>query len=186
VKNNKTRRITFGGGCFWYTEAIFQEIAGVINTIAGYSGGHTDYSPTYRQICTGITGHAQVVQLEYDENMISYEELLIIFMTSHNPTKNYLQVADKGSQYKSIIFYENENEKAITDNLIKELQPYFNKSIVTEVKRFERFIKAEERFQKYYQLQKQFNYCNTVIRPKVQRFKTQYKERLKESFFTLY
>ncbi|WP_396638528.1 peptide-methionine (S)-S-oxide reductase MsrA [Maribacter sp. R77961] len=178
-QNNFTMLATFGGGCFWCTQAIFQEVRGVINVTSGYSGGNIADYPSYHAKCSGMIGHAQVVQLEYDPNVISYEELLIIFMTTHDPTLLNQQGTDIGLQYRSIIFYENVKERAIIDIVIKELQPYFDKPIVTEVKRYERFFKAEERQQQYYQLNKQYGYCTTVMEPKMAQFRKQYAERLK-------
>lgn len=176
---HKTKLATFGGGCFWCTEAIFQEVQGVHTVTSGYSGGNTDDCPSYHAVCSGMTGHAEVIQVEYDPEVIHFEELLVIFMTTHNPTLLNRQGADRGTQYRSIIFYETVKEKAIVDLVIKELQPFFDKPIVTEVKRFERFFKADERHQKYYQLNKQFGYCTAVIEPKLAKFRKQYAEKLR-------
>ncbi|WP_299677111.1 peptide-methionine (S)-S-oxide reductase MsrA [uncultured Dokdonia sp.] len=181
---NDTKFLTLGGGCFWCTEAIFQEVNGVVNVTSGYSGGTTDDCPSYQTICKGMTGHAEVIQIEYEPEIVSLEELLIIFMTTHNPTSLNQQGADKGTQYRSIIFYETQREKVIIDTVIKELQPYFEKAIVTEIKPFNRFFKAEDRHQQYYQLNKQFGYCTAIIEPKLVKFRKQYAEKLKKSAST--
>lgn len=178
-QNQQSKLATFGGGCFWCTEAIFQEVNGVLNVTSGYSGGDVDECPSYYAVCSGMTGHAEVIQVEYDPEIIHFDEILTIFMTTHNPTALNRQGADKGTRYRSIIFYETLKEKAIIDLVINGLQNYFDKPIVTEVKRFERFFKAEERHQRYYQHNRQFGYCTTVIEPKLMKFRKRYAEKLR-------
>lgn len=170
---------TFGGGCFWYTKTIFLEVPGVLCVICGYSGGETNNYPSYRAISLEMKGHAQVVQLTYDPNVISYEELLVIFMATHNPTLLNKQGSDKGLQYRSIIFYENVRERAIIDIVIKELQPFFNQPIVTQVQRFERFFKAEEKHQQYYLLNKQYGYCTAIFTPNMAKIVEKYTACIK-------
>ena len=116
---------TFGGGCFWCTEAVFQEVKGVENVVSGYSGGNVPGKPTYREVCSGLTGHAEVVQVTFDANVISYEEILVIFMTTHDPTTINRQGADRGTQYRSVIYYNDETQKKIAEVVIKELAQYY-------------------------------------------------------------
>jgi len=179
MKDN-IQTVTFGGGCFWCTEAIFQEVAGVHKVFSGYSGGQTT-NPTYREVCSGMTGHAEVVQLTYDSSVISYEELLIIFMTTHNPTSLNRQGADSGTQYRSIIFYQNDTEKQTAEVVLKELQSYFDQPIVTELAFLDIFYKAEEGHQNYYRSNSQQGYCQAVIDPKLSKFRKLYADKLKKT-----
>jgi peptide-methionine (S)-S-oxide reductase len=126
---------TFGGGCFWCTEAVFQKVKGVEKVISGYSGGNVPGKPTYREISSGLTGHAEVIQITFDANTISYEDILVIFMTTHDPTTLNRQGADKGTHYRSVIFYHNENQKNISNEVLKQLQSYFDNKIVTEIRK---------------------------------------------------
>ncbi|MFT5892487.1 MAG: peptide-methionine (S)-S-oxide reductase [Dokdonia sp.] len=171
-----TKLVTFGGGCFWCNEAIFQEVNGVVGVTSGYSGGTTDYHPSYVEVCSGITGHAEVIQVEYDADIILFEELLVIFMTTHNPT---LLTQKKESQYRSIIFYENTREKAIIDLVLSEYQTFFDKPLRTEVKKYESFFKAEEEHQQYYKLNKESRYCVAVIEPKLVKFRRRHNTKVK-------
>ena len=123
------QQATFGGGCFWCTEAIFLEVKGIKKVVSGYSGGNAPGKPTYREICSGLTGHAEVIQVTYDENIISYESILIIFMTTHNPTQLNRQGADVGTQYRSVIFYHNTHQEKLAHLVIKELATHFNEKI---------------------------------------------------------
>jgi len=172
--------VTFGAGCFWCTEAIFQEVAGVHEVFSGYSGGATT-NPTYYEVCSGTTGHAEVVQITYDPSIISYEELLIIFMTTHNPTSLNRQGADRGTQYRSIILYQNTKEKEIAETVLTTLQPYFDKPIVTEIAPLNVFYKAEEGHQNYYRSNTQQGYCQVVIDPKLAKFRKLYADKLKKT-----
>ena len=122
---------TIGGGCFWCTEAVFEEVKGVEKVVSGYSGGTVPGRPTYREICSGLTGHAEVVQVTFDADVISYQDILIIFMTTHNPTTLNQQGADRGTQYRSVIFYHNEEQKKTAKLVLNELALYFEKPIVT-------------------------------------------------------
>lgn len=139
---NRVEIATLGGGCFWCIEAIFDEIDGVISVVSGYAGGSTQ-DPTYREVCNGNTGHAEVVQVSFDPAIVSYENLLRIFLTMHNPTSMNQQGADRGSQYRSVIFYHNEEQYQGVKEVIKELQPYFDKPIVTEVSPISPFLKQK-------------------------------------------
>jgi peptide-methionine (S)-S-oxide reductase len=173
---------TLGGGCFWCTEAVFSELRGVEKVESGYSGG-TVADPTYRQVCTGNTGHAEVVQITYNPEVISFKELLKIFFTSHDPTTLNRQGADVGTQYRSTILYHNSEQKKIAEQVIKEVKSarIWDKPIVTEVKQFEAFYKAEDLHQEYFKQNPGQAYCQLVIAPKVAKLRKQYREKLKAS-----
>lgn len=170
---------TVGGGCFWCTEAVFQEVKGVENVVSGYSGGNVPGRPTYREICSGLSGHAEVVQITFDANVISYEDILIIFMTTHDPTTLNRQGADRGTQYRSVIFYHNDNQKEIAEAVIKELTPYYENSIVTKVSEAVTFFEAEKEHQDFYQSNPNFGYCNFVIDPKLAKLRKLHSDKLK-------
>ena len=173
------RKATFGVGCFWCTEAIFQNLKGVVTVESGYSGGRIS-NPTYREVSSGITGHAEVIEFAYNPAEISYEDLVKIHLTTHNPTTLNQQGADMGTQYRSVIFYRNEEEKTIALNVIKELKATYDDMIVTEVAMFEHFYPAEDYHQNYYNENRDQNrYCAAVINPKLRKFKELYKEKLK-------
>ena len=129
--NNNIQIMTVGGGCFWCTEAVFQEVKGVKKVISGYAGGNVPGKPTYSEICSGLTGHAEVIQVTFDTNIISFEELLTIFMTTHDPTTLNRQGADIGTQYRSVIFYHTENQQKIATEVVKQLQSYYTNNITT-------------------------------------------------------
>ena len=179
MQQKKIKKATVGGGCFWCTEAIFRELKGVESVISGYSGGQAPGHPTYKEVCSGLTGHAEVVEITFDENEISYAEILTIFMTTHDPTTLNRQGADVGTQYRSVIFYENDEEKATAEQVVKEVQPYFEDKIVTEISPLEIFYKAEDYHQDYYNNNTSQGYCNAVISPKLAKFRKLYAERLK-------
>lgn len=166
-------KITFGGGCFWCTEAIFKELKGVTDVKSGYSGGHIK-NPAYREVCTGRTGHAEVIEITFDSDVVSFEELLLIHLSTHDPTTLNRQGADTGTQYRSVIFYRNEDEKAIAQSVIAEVQSSLNSPIVTEVAPFEVFYTAEESHQDYYRNNPDAGYCQAVIAPKLAKFKEVY------------
>jgi len=167
-------------GCFWCTEAIFKELKGVLNVESGYGGGDTK-NPTYKEVISGYTNHAEVIQVTYDKDIIAYEELLKIHLTTHDPTTLNQQGADKGTQYRSVIFYRNADEKDISLKVIEEIQSLFDNMIVTEVKGFESFYKAEVYHQDYYNLNPDKAYCRAVINPKLQKFKSLYQEKIKRT-----
>ncbi|WP_406682701.1 peptide-methionine (S)-S-oxide reductase MsrA [Seonamhaeicola sp. MEBiC1930] len=171
---------TFGGGCFWCTEAIFRELKGVEKVVSGYSGGSVPGKPTYREVCSGLTGHAEVVQVAFDGSIISYEELLIIFMTTHDPTTLNRQGADTGTQYRSVIYYHNNNQKEVAEAVVKDIAEYFDNPIVTEITALNIFYDAEDYHQDYYRNNTQQGYCNAVISPKLAKFRKLYAEKLKE------
>lgn len=158
----------FGGGCFWCTEAIFQRIDGVLEVKSGYSGG-TVPKPSYEEVCSGKTGHAEVILIKFDPAKTSYKELLRIFMTTHDPTYLNRQGNDVGTQYRSVIFYMDERQKDISQKYIKELEEsqIFLEPIITEIVKFEAFYEAEDYHQNYYQNNKNQPYCSMVIAPKL-------------------
>lgn len=170
---------TVGGGCFWCTEAIFQEVQGVEKVVSGYTGGNAPGKPTYREVCSGLTGHAEVIQITFDSDIISYEEILTIFITTHDPTTLNKQGADVGTQYRSSIFYNNEQQKETAAKVIETLQPYFENPIVTTLEELTIFYPAEEYHQDYYNQNKEQNYCNFVITPKLAKFRKMYADKLK-------
>ncbi len=167
-----TEVVTLGGGCFWCIEAIFEELHGVVLVESGYSGGRVD-NPTYEQVCTGKTGHAEVVQVTFDPKAISLKEILEVFLTVHDPTTLNRQGADTGTQYRSIIFYRNEEQKTVAERVILEMQKakLWNAPIVTEIAPFKAFYKAEDYHQGYYKMHTDEPYCRMVIEPKVRKFR---------------
>jgi peptide-methionine (S)-S-oxide reductase len=171
---------TFGNGCFWCTEAIFQDLNGVDKVVSGYTGGHVD-NPTYKQVCTGNTGHAEVLQITYDPKVISFEQLLEIFWQTHDPTTLNRQGNDVGTQYRSTIFYHNDQQKALAEKYRKELDASgaWDKPIVTTLEAFTKFYAAEDYHQNYFKLHGSEPYCSYVIRPKVDKFKKVFKDKLK-------
>ena len=177
--NNNIQLATFGGGCFWCTEAIFLEIKGVEKVESGYSGGNAPGYPTYREICSGLTGHAEVIQVTFDANIISYEELLFIFMTTHDPTTLNKQGADVGTQYRSVIFYHDENQKSIAETVVDKVAEFYENPIVTEISPLKIFYKAEDYHQDYYRNNKEQGYCSFVIMPKLSKLRKMHAERLK-------
>lgn len=178
--NSKYQIVTFGSGCFWCTEAVFQNVKGVISVISGYSGGTTK-NPTYEEVCGGKTGHAEVIQLKYNPDIISYDELLEIFWKSHDPTTLNRQGNDIGTQYRSVIFYHNEEQKKLAEYYKEKLDKakIFDKPIVTEVTKFKEFYPAEEYHQNYFENNPYQPYCIFVIKPKVEKFKEVFKNKLK-------
>lgn len=178
IKTKESKAI-FGGGCFWCTEAIFQRLKGVLHVESGYSGGKIK-NPTYREVTNGLTGHAEVVQVVYDTTHITYRDLIYIHLTTHNPCTLNRQGADIGSQYRSILFYRSEDEKKQAIEVMNELQSFFTEPIVTELKPFEAFYKAEDYHQNYYTTNTNQPYCQLVIEPKLEKFRKMYTEKLKE------
>ena len=174
----KTEKATFGGGCFWCVEAIYENVEGVSTSISGYEGGHTK-NPTYKQITTGTTGHAEVVQLEYNPKVVSYERLLDIFFSTHDPTTLNRQGADRGTQYRSIIFYHNETQKKQAEAAIKRWNESkaYKDPIVTKVEATQTFYPAEDYHQDYFENNPTQGYCRVVIQPKVQKFLAAEKKR---------
>ena len=166
---------TLGGGCFWCTEAIFQMLPGVKSVTSGYAGG-TKENPTYKDVCTGQTGHAEVIQIEFDPKLVSYEKILATFWEAHDPTTLNRQGADSGTQYRSIILYSNEAQKASAEKSKAEAQKLFHSPIVTEIVPLKKFYKGEDYHQDYYRNNSDAPYCRAVIRPKVEKFEEKLKE----------
>lgn len=181
VMNNQLDTATFANGCFWCTEAIFQDVKGVHDVTSGYTDGHTK-NPTYKEVCTGETGHAECLQITYDPAVISFDELLEIFWKTHDPTTLNRQGNDVGTQYRSGIYYHNEEQKQKAAHYKAELDKSgaFDKPIVTEIKPFSVFYPAEDYHQEYFNNNENQNpYCSMVIRPKVDKFRKVFKDKLK-------
>jgi peptide-methionine (S)-S-oxide reductase len=171
---------TIAGGCFWCTEAIFLELKGVEKVVSGYAGGHVE-NPSYEQVCTGRTGHAEAIQITYDPKVISYENILRVFFTTHDPTTLNRQGADVGPQYRSAVFYHNDSQKRAAEAVIREItaEGIWKSPIVTEVTAFSNFYAAEEYHQNYYARNSSQPYCRVVIEPKVAKFRQKYQSLLK-------
>ena len=183
ISSEKVDTATFGTGCFWCTEAIFEQLNGVLKVTSGYAGGHVA-NPTYKQVTTGETGHAECVQVEYEPEKISYDELLEVFWQVHDPTTLNRQGADVGTQYRSAIFYHNNEQKEKAEHYKAELDKSgaFPKPIVTEIAPMDRFYVAEDYHQEYYENNKNANpYCAMVIRPKLDKFKKAFASKLKSA-----
>jgi peptide-methionine (S)-S-oxide reductase len=179
-KTKKMETITFGSGCFWCTEAIFQQVEGVISATSGYAGG-TVPNPTYREVCTGTTGHAEVVQVVYDPAKVKFEDLLEIFWEMHDPTTLNRQGNDEGTQYRSAIFYYTSEQKKLAELYKDKLNKShaYSKPIVTEITPFTNFYKAENYHQDYFKINGHGPYCQFVIQPKVDKFKKVFKSKMK-------
>src|SRR5690606_9625006 len=178
----KTEIATFANGCFWCTEAIFQDVKGVEKVTSGYTDGHIDKQPTYEEVCTGTTGFAEALQIVYDPTVISYDELLEIFCKTHDPTTLNRQGNDVGTQYRSGIYYHNEEQRKKAEYYKEALDKSgaFDKPIVTEIKAFRHFYPAEDYHQSYFNNNEDKNpYCKIVIRPKVDKFRAAFKDKLK-------
>lgn len=180
TNNANLETATFGSGCFWCTEAIFDRVKGVESVESGYSGGSVQ-NPTYEAVCTGRTGHAEVIQVKYDPKVVSYDELLEIFWKTHDPTTLNKQGADVGTQYRSVVFYHNDEQKQKAEYYKDKLESskIWNNPIVTEITPFSKFYKAEEYHQEYYENNPNQGYCSFVITPKVEKFEKVFKEKLK-------
>ncbi len=171
--------ITLGGGCFWCTEAVFLSVKGVEKVVSGYSGGKIK-NPAYREICTGTTGHAEVIQITYDPSQVSLETLLEIFWNTHDPTTLNQQGADIGTQYRSVIFYKHDEERRIAEAYKEQLEKsgIFKRAIVTEISPLINFYPAEDYHQNYYAQNPNQGYCQYVIRPKVEKFSKQFGQMI--------
>lgn len=172
--------IILGGGCFWCTEAIFEEVKGVAKVESGYAGGST-VNPAYEDVCSGKTGHAEVVQINFNPAVISLEKILQIFFVTHDPTTLNRQGADTGTQYRSIVFYRNEQQKNVINKVLGELKKLkaYKDPIVTEVVPYSTFYRAEEYHQNYYRNNKEQSYCRIVINPKLEKFRKVFQDNLK-------
>jgi len=172
---------TLAGGCFWCTEAMFDQLKGIIEVESGYSGGKIA-NPSYEDVCTGETGHAESIQITFDPTVVSYADLLRIFLTTHDPTTLNRQGADVGTQYRSAIFYHNPEQQRIAREVIKEFEQskIWKKPIVTEVLPYKKFYKAEDYHQEYYAKNSRQPYCRVVIEPKIAKLREHYRDRLKQ------
>lgn len=170
---------TFGAGCFWCTEAIFERLKGVEKVISGYSGGHVK-NPSYKEVCTGSTGHAEVTQIYYNPELISYEELLDVFWQTHDPTTLNRQGGDIGTQYRSVIFYHNDNQKSIAEKSREKIiqSGTFDDPVVTEISPLINFYEAEDYHQDYFNINPNQPYCKVVITPKVKKFSARFQDKL--------
>jgi len=173
----KKERIVLGGGCFWCIEAVYRNVKGVLSAVSAYSGGARP-NPTYENVCSGATGHAEVVDISYDADTISLSEILDIFFAIHDPTTLNQQGADKGTQYRSVIYYSSEEEKKTIEESIAKHQAEFSNKIVTEVSPLGEVYLAEPYHQNYYNLNSQQGYCQVVIAPKLQKFMMKFPQKL--------
>ncbi|MGI8883714.1 MAG: peptide-methionine (S)-S-oxide reductase MsrA [Pyrinomonadaceae bacterium] len=182
MENTNLETATLAAGCFWCVEAVFDDLRGVEDVISGYSGGHTE-NPTYREVCSETTGHAEVVQITFDPNEISFREILQVFFTVHDPTTLNRQGNDIGSSYRSAIFYHSDEQKRIAEEVIKEVmdEGVYDSPIVTEVTAFDKFYPAEDYHQEYFANNPTQPYCAAVVAPKVSKFRQKYVNRLKRN-----
>ena len=180
MENTNLETATLGGGCFWCTEAVFDNVRGVEDVVSGYAGGHTT-NPTYRQVCSETTGHAEVVQIKFDPNEISYKEILEIFFGTHDPTSLNRQGNDVGSSYRSAVFYHSPEQKETAEKVVRDLtdEDVFGKPIVTEITEFTNFYPAEDYHQNYFENNPNQPYCAAVVSPKVGKFRQKFSDRLK-------
>ena len=183
--NNSTNKmidtLTIGGGCFWCVEAQLQQLNGVLTVTSGYAGGNSK-NPTYKEVCTGLTGHAEVIQVTFDNSIISLDEMLAAFWQAHDPTQLNRQGNDVGTQYRSVIFYRNDEQKKIAEDYKKKLndEKVYDKSVVTEISPLTTFYSGEEYHQNYYNQNASQGYCQFVITPKLDKFKKVFKDKLKK------
>ncbi len=178
--NATLEKATFGGGCFWCTEAIFKQAKGVTQVTPGYAGG-TAPNPTYEQVCTGTTGHAEIVQIEYDPNIIPYQTLVQIFFATHDPTQLNRQGNDIGEQYRSVIFFHDDQQRKTAENIIAQLkkEKIYSEPIVTQIKPLEHFFPAEDYHRDYFIKNGEQPYCQAVISPKLAKFRKTFQQYLK-------
>lgn len=172
---------TLGAGCFWCVEAIFDDLKGVIDVVSGYSGGERE-NPTYQEICTGSTGHAEVIQVKFNPDEISFKEILLIFFSVHDPTTLNQQGNDIGTQYRSAIFFHSEEQRRVAQNVIVEIENsgIWGKPIVTEITEFQKFYSAEDYHQEYFTNNPNQPYCSAVVAPKVAKFRKNFLEKLRK------
>lgn len=173
-------KATLGGGCFWCTEAVYLELKGVVDVKPGYSGGEVK-NPTYEEVCTGTTGHAEAVQITFDADVVSFKDILEVFFMTHDPTTLNRQGNDVGPQYRSVIFYHNEKQKEVAENAVQLFteEKVYDRPIVTQVEPFEAFYMAEDYHLNYYNRNKGQGYCQFIITPKLEKFRKIFKNQLK-------
>lgn len=181
MENNLMETATLGAGCFWCVEAVFDDLRGVTDVVSGYSGGHTE-NPTYAQVCSETTGHAEVAQIEFDPQVLSFADLLRVFFAVHDPTTLNRQGNDIGSSYRSAIFYHSDEQKLVAQEIIKEVTEaeIYDRPIVTEVTAFDKFYSAEDYHQEYFANNPNQPYCAAVVAPKVAKFRQKFVSRLKK------
>jgi len=181
MTNTNLETATLGAGCFWCVEAIFQDLKGVHSVVSGYAGGHVE-NPSYKEVCSGETGHAEVARIKFDPKIISYEELLYIFWTTHDPTTVNRQGADIGTQYRSVIFYHSDEQRKIAEKTKKETEAagIYSDPIVTEIEPLTNFYEAEDYHQNYFNENPEAPYCQLVINPKVLKFREKFAGKLKK------
>lgn len=181
METNNLETATLGAGCFWCVEAVFDDLKGVVSVESGYSGGHTE-NPTYQQVCSETTGHAEVVNVTFDPNEISFKEILQVFFSVHDPTTLNRQGNDIGTSYRSAIFYHSDEQKQTAEEVIKEVteEGVYDDPIVTELKPFDKFYIAEDYHQEYFANNPTQPYCAAVVAPKVAKFRQKYVSRLKK------
>lgn len=179
-EQNDFETATFGAGCFWCVEAVFQELKGVETVVSGYSGG-SGANPTYKEVCSGNSGHAEVIQIKFDPQIISFAELLEVFWQTHDPTTPNRQGADVGSQYRSVVFYHSEQQRQQAEAYKKKLnqEHAFEKPVITEISAFKKFYGAEDYHQDYYRQNSRQPYCTFVIKPKIDKVKKVFADKLK-------
>jgi peptide-methionine (S)-S-oxide reductase len=179
---SKIETATLGGGCFWCVEAVFQEVKGVTAVESGYAGGTVD-NPTYKQVCSGTTGHAEVCQIKFDTSILSFKDILEVFFKTHDPTTLNRQGNDKGTQYRSVIFYHSPDQKELAEKIKKELDASgaWKNPIVTEISPIGKYFKAEDYHQNYFKTNPDQGYCAYVIAPKMDKFRKVFKEKLKDA-----
>ena len=170
---------TFGGGCFWCTETVFLEVKGIEKVVSGYSGGNAPGRPTYREICSGLTGAAEVIQITFDENIISFEDILVVFMTTHDPTTLNQQGADRGTQYRSVVYYHNNIQQKIAETVLPQIQAYYENKVVTELSSLPTFYAATQEHQDFYKNNNGQGYCTYVIEPKLAKLRKLHAEKLR-------
>ena len=178
----ETEKATLAGGCFWCIEAAFEELDGVTDVTSGYAGGHVE-DPSYEAVCSGDTGHAEVVQVEYDPDVVAYEDLLKVFFTVHDPTQLNRQGPDVGTQYRSAVFYHDDAQKEAVEAFVRELEAegaYDEGEIVTEIEPLEEFYRAEEYHQNYYEKNPNDQYCSIQAEPKVQKVREKFTDKIKQ------
>ncbi len=181
MENKNLETATLGAGCFWCVEAVFDDLKGVTDVVSGYSGGHTE-NPTYQRVCSETTGHAEVVNVEFDPNEISFKEILQVFFTVHDPTQLNRQGNDIGTSYRSAIFYHDDEQRQVAEETIKEIndEKIYDKPIVTEVTKFDKFYAAENYHQEYFASNPNQPYCAAVVAPKVAKFRQKFVTKLKK------
>uniref|UniRef100_UPI003216FD38 peptide-methionine (S)-S-oxide reductase MsrA n=1 Tax=uncultured Draconibacterium sp. TaxID=1573823 RepID=UPI003216FD38 len=181
VMSKELEKATLGGGCFWCTEAVYLELKGVIDVKPGYSGGHVK-NPDYKEVCTGTTGHAEVVQITFDPDVVSFSKILEVFFMTHDPTSLNRQGNDVGPQYRSAVFYHSEKQKETAETVIDlfEKEKVYDKTIVTEVTKFDKFYVAEDYHINYFARNKTQGYCQFVVAPKIEKFRKIFKDDLKK------